>query len=54
MLVLSTDLEQVEEVCSSGMNGDQILVWFGSWVGQISDLEVLRTLMGRLELKPRN
>lgn len=45
MLILATDLEQVEEVRGSGMDGDQILVWFGSWVRQISDLEVLRTLM---------
>jgi hypothetical protein len=54
MLILSTDLEQVEEVCGSGMNGDQILVWFGRWIRQICDLEVLRTLMGMLKLKPRS
>ena len=45
MLVLATDLEQVEEVCGSGMDSDQILVRLGSWVRQISDLEVFRTLM---------
>lgn len=45
MLILATDLEQVKEVCGSGMDGDQILVWFRRWVGQISDLEILRTLM---------
>jgi len=45
MLVFATDLEQVEEVCGSGVNGDQVLVWFGRWVRQIGDLEVLRTLM---------
>lgn len=45
MLVLATDLEQVEEVCGSGVDSDQVLVWFRRWVRQISDLEVLRTLM---------
>lgn len=44
-MVFATDLEQVEEVCGSGVNGDQVLVWFRRWVRQISDLEILRTLM---------
>lgn len=43
-LVLSGDLKKVEEVCACRVDGDEVLIWRGSWIGQISYFELLRPL----------
>jgi hypothetical protein len=45
VLVLATDLEEVKEVGCGGMNADQIFVWFGDWIWDGYDSEVLRALI---------
>lgn len=44
MLVLAADLEEVEEVCCSGMNGDEVFVRLSYRVGNVSDGQVTGTL----------
>lgn len=44
MLVLAADLEEVEEVCSGGVDGDEVLVFFGNWVGELGDGQVVGAL----------
>lgn len=44
MLVFTADLEEIEEIGCSGMDGDEILVWrgFGGW--EVGYGEFLRSL----------
>lgn len=39
MLVFSADLEEVEEVCGAGFDGDEVLVCCGDGVGDGGDAE---------------
>lgn len=34
MLVFAADLEEVEEVCCRGVDGDEVLVLGGRWIGE--------------------
>lgn len=43
-LVFAADLEDVEEVGRSGVDGDEVLVWFGLGVGEVGDLELFWSL----------
>lgn len=43
MLVFPADLQEVEEVGTGGVDGDEIFGWMGLKIWQCSDLEVLRT-----------
>lgn len=43
-LVFTADLEQVEEVGGGGVDLDEVLVRLRLGVGEVADLEVLRTL----------
>lgn len=45
MLVFAAYLEEIKEVRSGRMDGDQILVWVGRWSGQMRDREILRALL---------
>jgi hypothetical protein len=44
MLIFAADLEQVEEVCGGGVDGDEVFVWFGRWCGEVEDFEVFGAL----------
>lgn len=44
MLVFTADLEEIEEVGCSGVDGDEVLVWRGLGRGEGGDGEFLRTL----------
>lgn len=46
MLVLAADLEQVEEVCCRGVDGDEVFVWVGGRRGEGDYFEVVRALEG--------
>jgi hypothetical protein len=48
VLVFAAYLEEIKEVCGGSMDGNQVLIRLGSWVGQISDMQVLRTLVDGL------
>jgi hypothetical protein len=45
VLVLSTDLEEVEEVGGRGMDGDEVLCGFRLGRREVEDFEIFRTLM---------
>ena len=44
MLVFAGDLEKVEEICCSGADGYNVLVFRRDGVGERGDFEVARTL----------
>jgi hypothetical protein len=45
-LVLPPDLEQVEEVCGGGVDGDEVFGGFGRGRGEVEDDEVFGALRG--------
>ena len=45
MLVFAPDLEQVEEVCGGGVDGDEVFVGFWGGRGEVEDFEVFGTLI---------
>jgi hypothetical protein len=45
MLVLSTDLEEVEEIRGRGMDGDEVLCGLRLGGREVEDFEVFWTLM---------
>lgn len=44
MLVFAADLEEVEEVCDSGVDVDGILLGCGDWVGEVGYFEFVGAL----------
>lgn len=56
MLVFTPDLEQVEEVCCRGVDGDEVFGGFWGWGGEVEDFEVFGALgggvreMGRIDV----
>jgi hypothetical protein len=44
MLVFASDLEEVEEISCGCVDGDQVLVWIGNWVGERGNGEIVWTL----------
>lgn len=46
VLVFALDLENVKEIGRSGVNLNQIFIWFGCGIGELGDFE----LVGRLDL----
>jgi hypothetical protein len=44
VLVFAADLEEVEEVCGGGVDGDEVFGGFGSWGGEVEDFEVFGAL----------
>jgi hypothetical protein len=44
VLVFSTNLKKVEEVCSRGVDGDEVFSGFGSRRGEGEDFEVFGAL----------
>jgi hypothetical protein len=44
VLVFAGDLKEIEEICCSRMDLDQILIWLGDWIGERGDLELFGAL----------
>lgn len=44
MLVFTTDLEEVEEVCCGCVDGDEVFVGLWGWVGEVGYFELVRAL----------
>lgn len=43
-MVFSANLQEIEEVCCSGVDRDKVFVRFGGWCWDVSDVEVFGTL----------
>lgn len=49
MLVFTSDLEQVEEVCGGGVDGDKVFVGLWGGRGEVEDFEIFGAL-GRVSI----